>query len=212
MIKKNSYREIEVAVDFLSKGKIVIFPTDTVYGLGGDILNEVAIQRVFFAKGRDFSKPLAAHVANLQQIEMVAETDNPLFFKLFDFFLPGPLAVILPKKNLVPNLVTSGLSSISIRFPDCFEAIELARLLGRPLAATSANHAGLPAPIDDEEIEPSLAKKVSFILRRGSTLYKKESTIIDLSYEKPKILRVGAIPLEEIEKVLGIRLKIVNTR
>lgn len=209
MVKKDFYREIKIAVDFLKKGKIIIFPTDTVYGVGGDILNEVAIQRVFIAKGREFSKPLAAHVANLEQIEMVGEANSPYFFKLFDVFLPGPLAVILPKKNVVPNLVTSGLSTISIRFPDCYEAVELAKLLGRPLAATSANPTGLPAPIDEKGIESALANKVNFILKRGSTLYKKESTIIDLSFEKPIIRRVGAIPVEEIENVLGIKLNII---
>lgn len=209
MVKKYFYREVEIAVDLLNKGKIIIFPTDTVYGVGGDILNEVAIQKVYIAKGRDFSKPLAAHVANLEQIEMIGETHNPYFFKLFDAFLPGPLAIILPKKNLVSNLVTGGLSTVSIRFPNCYEAVELSRLFGRPLAATSANPSGLPAPIDDVEIEPTLIKKVSFILKRGSTLYKKESTIIDLSFAKPIIRRVGAIPIEKIEKVLGMKLNIV---
>ncbi|MGQ9819324.1 MAG: L-threonylcarbamoyladenylate synthase [Candidatus Kapaibacteriales bacterium] len=209
MVNKIFYREVEEAADLLKQGKIIIFPTDTVYGIGGDILNESAVQKIFLVKGRDFRKPLATHVANWEQIEMVAETDNPYFYKLFDVFLPGPLAVILPKKSLVPNLVTSGLSTVSIRFPNCFEAIELARLLGRPLAATSANPSGLSSPIDEEEINPNLAKEVSFVIKRGTTLYKKESTIVDLSYEKPIIRRIGAIPIEKIEKVLGLKIDFI---
>lgn len=206
------YKQIEIAVEKLKQGEIIIFPTDTVYGVGCDISNENAIRKVFLAKGRDFRKPLAAHVANFEQIEMVAYTEHPLFLKLYEAFLPGPLAIILPKKDFVSDLVTGGFPTISIRFPDCFESIELARMLGRPLSATSANPSGLPAPSDSCDIDTEFVEKVSFVIDSGKTKYQIESTIIDLTFEKPTIRRVGVISVNNIEKLLGIHLEILQLK
>lgn len=197
---------IKVAAEVLQQGGIVGFPTETVYGIGCDILNPSAVEKIFQLKKREKSKPLAAHVGSFDQIEMVADTNVEFFDKLYENFLPGPLAVILPKKELVDNVVTCGLNTISIRFPDCTEAIELALALGRPVAATSANLSGQPSAIHHSDVQKYFPNELDFIVEGGFTKYRKESTIIDLTTSPPKILRVGVIPKEEIEKIIRIKL------
>lgn len=212
MTRDNLKDQIELAVSYLLQGRLIIFPTDTVYGIGCDMYNSEAVKNIFLAKGREFGKPLTAHVGTIEQIQMVAKTENTLFAKLYEAFLPGPLAIILPKKSQVSNLVSGDLDTISIRFPDCSVSIELAKLLGRPITATSANLSGCPAPIDVADISKELFKKVEFIISLGKTKYQKESTIIDLTLENPTIRRVGAVPVEKLEKVLGSKVDIINRK
>jgi L-threonylcarbamoyladenylate synthase len=197
---------IEVAIEILKKGGVIGFPTETVYGIGCDINNLAAVNKIFELKGRERTKPLAAHVGSIEQIEMVAETNIRFFEKLSKEFLPGPLALILPKKPIVDNVVTCGFNTISIRFPDCKEAIALALGLGRPIAATSANLSSKPSAIHHNEVKNYFGDALDYIIEAGVTKYRKESTIIDLCADPPKVLRVGAIPVERIEKVIGIEL------
>ncbi|MCX7909222.1 MAG: L-threonylcarbamoyladenylate synthase [Ignavibacteria bacterium] len=194
--------EIQLAVEVLRKGGIIAFPTETVYGVGCDIFNVKAVEKVFELKKREKTKPLAAHVGSLEQIQMVSNTDVKYFNILYEKFLPGPLAIILPKLPIVDSAVTCGLDTISIRFPDCKEAIELALGLGRPIAATSANISGYPSAIHHSDVEKYFPSELDFIVRGGLTKYQKESTIIDLTQNPPVILREGAIPKQVIEDIL----------
>lgn len=193
---------ISFAIKLLKKGKIIAFPTDTVYGIGCDIFNYDAIMKIYEIKKRDAAKPLAAHVGSIEQIKMVAVTDVKYFEILCEKFLPGPLAMILPKLPSVNKIVTSGLDTISVRFPDCVEAIDLALGLGNPIAATSANLSGMPSAIHHDDVINNFQDNVDYILKAGTTKYKKESTIVDLTQEPPKILREGVISKIEIEQVL----------
>lgn len=196
---------LQNAIEILKKGGIIAFPTDTVYGIGCDIFNIEAVEKIFELKKRERTKPLAAHVGSLEQIQLVAETSVPYFDILFEKFLPGPLAIILPKKPIVDNKVTCGLDTISIRFPDCFEAIELALGLGRPIAATSANLSGQASAIHHSDVERFFPTEIDFIVAAGVTKYKKESTIVDLTQNPPKILRRGALPAEELSKIVPLQ-------
>ncbi|ROL57859.1 threonylcarbamoyl-AMP synthase [Bacteroidetes/Chlorobi group bacterium Naka2016] len=198
--------ELNYVVDILLQGGIVGFPTETVYGIGCDIFNLSAVEKIFDLKKRDKTKPLAAHVGSFEQIEMVANTNVKFFETLYKKFLPGPLAIILPKKPIVDSVVTCGLETISIRFPDCKEAVELALGLGRPIAATSANLSGQPSAVHHEDVLKYFPDCLDFVVQSGFTKYRKESTIINLTVSPPKILRQGAIPIEEIEKVLQVKL------
>lgn len=200
---------ISKAVEILKQGGIVAFPTDTVYGIGCDIFNATAAKKIFSIKQRESTKPLAAHVGSLEQIGQIADTSHTLFPLLSGKFLPGPLAIILPKKEIIPDEITSGLKSISVRFPNCREAIEMALQLGRPIAATSANISGLPSAIHHTEVKNYFGEKVDLTIEGGFTKFKKESTIIDLTGEEPLIRRVGYIEPETIEQEIGIKIKVL---
>ncbi len=205
----NVNEKISQAVEILKQGGIVAFPTDTVYGIGCDIFNTTAAKKIFSLKQRETTKPLAAHVGSFEQIEKIANISHTLFPFLFEKFLPGPLAIILPKKEIIADEITSGLKSISIRFPSCREAIELALQLGRPIAATSANISGLPSAIHHTEVKKYFEGKVDFIIEGGFTKFKKESTIIDLTSGEPLIRRVGYLAPETIEQKIGIKIKVL---
>ncbi len=194
--------DVSLAIDLLKKGGVVAFPTDTVYGIGCDIFNLSAIKRIYEIKKRDASKPLAAHVGSIEQIKMVAITNVQYFDVLCQKFLPGPLAIVLPKLQTVSNIVTSGMDTISIRFPDCSEAIDLALGLGNPIAATSANLSGMPSAVHHIEVINYFKDSVDFVIKAGTTKFKKESTIVDLTQTPPKILREGVISKIEIEQIL----------
>jgi L-threonylcarbamoyladenylate synthase len=193
----NNPVNLQKSVDALKAGEPIAFPTETVYGLGADIYNIDACRKVFEIKDRSFDKPLAAHISNLDMANEVGFLDER-FFKLAQRFLPGPLAIIIHKKSCVPDLVTSGFSTISIRFPDDINAINLIEAFGKPIAATSANISGKASSIDGNSAVQQLNGKVSIIINEGFTKYKIESTIITLAETKPKILRVGAIKTEDI--------------
>lgn len=200
---------ISKAVEILKQGGIVAFPTDTVYGIGCNIFNTTAAEKIFSIKQREATKPLAAHVGSSEQILNIANVSHPLFSLLSEKFLPGPLAIILPKKDIIDDKITSGLKSISIRFPNCREAIELALQLGKPIAATSANLSGLPSAIHHSEVTKYFGKTVDFIVEGGFTKFRKESTIIDLTNEDPLIRRVGYLTPETIEQAIGMKIKVL---
>ncbi len=199
--------KIEVAIEILKNGGIVAFPTETVYGVGCDIFNPDAVEKVFELKKREKTKPLAAHVGSLEQIQLVSNTSIKYFDILFEKFLPGPLAIILPKKPIVDSVVTCGFETISIRFPDCTEAIELALGFGRPIAATSANLSGMPSAIHHEDVIKYLQLEPNQIIASGYTKYRQESTILDLTQNPPKMLRQGPIGPRQIEDALKIKIQ-----
>lgn len=184
----------------IKKGELVAFPTETVYGLGADGLNEAACKKIFAAKGRPSDKPLSLHVSSLEMVEQVAKISAQAR-KLFEAFCPGALTIILPKNKIVPDFVT-GKSSVGIRIPANDVALRLIRLSGVPIAAPSANLSGKTPPKTAQEVFENLSGRVEVILDGGQCQFGISSTIIDLTGSEPKILRHGAISEEKIWEVL----------
>ena len=189
------------AAEFIKRGELVAFPTETVYGLGADGLNIEACRKIFTAKGRPSDKPLSLHVASLEMVEQVAQVSAQAE-KLFERFCPGALTIILPKNKIVPDFVTSGRASVGIRFPANDVALSLIRLSGKPIAAPSANLSNLPPPKTAREVLENLSGRVEIILDGGQCEFGISSTIIDLTTSEPKILRHGAIADKKILEVL----------
>ena len=185
----------------IKRGELVAFPTETVYGLGADGLNVEACRKIFIAKGRASDKPLSLHVASLEMAERIAKITAQAE-KLFKMFCPGALTIILPKNKIVPDFVTSGKSSVGIRFPANDVALSLIRLAGVPIAAPSANLSGKMPPKTAQEVFDNLSEKIPLILDGGQCEFGISSTIIDLTASTPQILRHGAISAEKILEVL----------
>ena len=190
-----------LAAEFIKRGEIIAFPTETVYGLGANGLNVDACRKIFVAKGRPIDKPLSLHVASLEMVERVAKIDSTAE-KLFATFCPGALTIILQKNKIVPDFVTGGKSSVGIRFPANDVALALIRLSDCPIAAPSANLSGKNPPKTAQEVFDNLSGRVEIILDGGACEFGISSTIIDLTTAEPKILRHGAIPAEKILEVL----------
>lgn len=192
--------DIQLAAKLLEKGSLVAIPTETVYGLAANGLNEMAVAKIFKAKNRPYFDPLILHVANLDMAQQVAEFST-LALKLAEQFWPGPLTLILPKKKIVPSLVTSGLDSVAVRIPANEIALSLIVACGFPLAAPSANPFGYLSPTTSEHVVNNLGKKIDYILEGGTTKIGIESTIVDLTQE-PKILRLGGLEVTKLQSVL----------
>ena len=189
---------------YIMAGALVAFPTETVYGLGANGLNEKACREIYKVKGRAENKPLTLHVASFEQAEELAEF-SPAAEKLFAEFMPGPLTMILPKKSIVPDFVTAGTKSVGIRFPANEIAQALIKISGKPIAAPSANISGKPAPVTAQEVLENLGEKVPLILDGGRCEVGISSTVLDMTAE-PRILRRGKISAEEIGKILGVEV------
>ena len=190
-----------LAAEMINRGEIVAFPTETVYGLGANGLNIDACRKIFAAKGRPTDKPLSLHVASLEMVDLVAKIDSTAE-KLFKTFCPGALTIILPKNKIVPDFVTCGKSSVGIRFPANDVALGLIRLANVPIAAPSANLSGKTPPKSAQDVFDNLNGKIPLILDGGTCKFGISSTIIDLTGEKPKILRHGAISAEKLLEVV----------
>ncbi len=187
----------------LESGKPVAIPTETVYGLAANALNEKAVTRVFEVKNRPSFDPLIVHLANQDGLPELCSTIPNSFYKLYEAFCPGPLTFILPKSDKIPDLVTAGNPTVGIRFPDHPLTQELLSSLKFPLAAPSANPFGYVSPTTAKHVEQQLGDKIDYILDGGPCRVGLESTIIDLSTNSLAILRLGGLSLEEIEAVAG---------
>jgi len=203
--EKDYRNAINIAVEYLSNSLPIVFPTETVYGLGAGIDNPKAIKTIYKIKNRDGNKPLAAHISNLYQVEELADSTPNNFYILAEKFLPGPLAVILKKKSGLFDESVCGMDTISFRYPDCELALRIINEYGKPISATSVNISGQPSIIDTNSINEALINSLPLIIDQGITKYKGESTIISL-VDEPKILRVGVIPIKDIEMVLNYKL------
>jgi L-threonylcarbamoyladenylate synthase len=201
--------DIRLAAEALRRGLLVAFPTETVYGLGADAFNQTALACVFAAKGRPHFDPLIIHIAALDILDRLADISalNPELREtaaiLTARLWPGPLTLILPKRPAVPDLATSGLSTVAVRFPDHPVAQALIRLSTGALAAPSANLFGRLSPVRMEHVRDQLGKKVDFIIDGGRTTLGVESTVLDLSGGIPRILRPGGVSRESIEALIG---------
>ncbi len=193
---------IERAAKLLYDGEIVVFPTETVYGLGADAFQPAALERIFVAKKRPFSDPLIVHIADEHDLELLTTTIPTEAKRLAQEFWPGPLTLILPKGPRVPYLVTAGLETVAIRMPRHTVALALISALGSPIAAPSANRFMHVSPTTAHHVFADLSGQVPLILDAGPCEIGVESTVLDLCSEKPRILRPGGISLEALRTVL----------
>lgn len=191
-----------IAARFIQHGEIVAFPTETVYGLGANIFNEGAIEKIFLAKGRPADNPLIAHIYDISQLEQITSGIPGDARKLIEAFFPGPLTLIMPKNERVPSVATSGLKTIGARMPKDPIARQFLRACGMPVVAPSANLSGRPSPTTWQAVRADLDGRISCILKGDQTKVGLESTVVDCTGTKPFILRAGAVTLEELLKVM----------
>ena len=194
----------------LRAGELVAVPTETVYGLAGNALDARACRKIFTAKGRPTQDPLIVHLHSLAQLDDVAEA-NPAALKLARKFWPGPLTIVLPKKPLVPSIVSAGLPSVAVRMPSHPLFRRLLKLSGVPLAAPSANRFGYVSPTTAEHVRAGLGGKINYILDGGPCAVGLESTIVDLrDPDAPRLLRPGAITRAALERTLGKKVRVAH--
>jgi L-threonylcarbamoyladenylate synthase len=209
MIRAVDDASLEYAADILRRGGLVAFPTETVYGLGGDARNVPALARIFEVKGRPRFDPLIIHIAALDALEEAADLSllppraRARVYALAGKLWPGPLTMILPKRKAIPDLATSGLATAAIRLPDHPAARRLILLSKGPVAAPSANPFGFLSPTRARHVEEQLGDRVDLILDGGPCRVGLESTVLDMTCDPPRILRQGGAPGELIEGIIG---------
>lgn len=203
---KNNYNksDLKYAANLINKGELVLFPTETVYGIGADGLNENAVKNIFLAKGRKQDNPLILHVSSIDMIKNITEYITPLEMKLIEHFFPGPLTIILKKNNKVPNIVTGNLDTVGIRMPENIIAHDLIELSNTPIAAPSANISGKPSGTNIDDIFEELNNKVSCIIDGGNTKIGLESTVVKVINDEIHILRPGKITEYDLEKIAKV--------
>lgn len=197
----NIEEQIAAAAQHIRQGNLVGFPTETVYGLGANAFNPYAVTKIFELKERPSFDPLIVHIADLKDLENLTASHDERIYKLAEKFWPGPLTIILPKSELVPDIVTSGLPTVGIRMPNHSAALELIRQANCPIAAPSANKFGQVSPTQAQHVRKQLPD-VDFLIDGGQTTVGIESTIIRLNEKGFEILRHGIITQEEIEQVI----------
>jgi L-threonylcarbamoyladenylate synthase len=194
---------IEQAATVIRRGGLVAFPTETVYGLGADALNEQAIQRIFKAKGRPVDNPLIIHVGHRSDVERVAEEINDKAWQLIDQFWPGPLTLVLKRKAEVPAAVSAALPTVAVRMPNNAIALALIRAAQTPIAAPSANRSGRPSPTSAAHVMADLGGRIDLILDGGATDIGIESAVLDVTTDVPILLRPGWITEAQIAAITG---------
>ena len=200
--KRYGIDELEQAAIALRSGAIIAFPTETVYGLGANAFDPLAIARVFDAKGRPQDNPLIVHVSDASMLHQVASHVPDAAQALIQRFWPGPLTLILPKSEIIPSSVTAGLSTVAVRMPNDPVAIELIRLANVPVVAPSANLSGRPSGTTWQAVAEDLDDKIDGIVCGPATRIGLESTVLDVLHNPPRILRHGAIDIAMLKKML----------
>ncbi|MFR4438376.1 MAG: L-threonylcarbamoyladenylate synthase [Hungatella sp.] len=195
--------DLAEAAGILRQGGLVAFPTETVYGLGANALNEEAAKKIYAAKGRPSDNPLIAHVADFETVELLAKEISEAGKKLMEAYWPGPLTLVFPKSEIVPYGTTGGLETVAIRMPKDEVARTLIRLAGVPVAAPSANTSGRPSPTTADHVYQDMNGKIEMLVDGGPVGIGLESTIVDVSGDVPVMLRPGAITLEMLRETLG---------
>lgn len=194
--------DVAVAADFIRRGWPVAFPTETVFGLGASVYDEVAIRRIYEAKGRPSSNPLIAHVVDPDEIRKLAASIPDTAQRLIEVFFPGPLTIVLKRAEDVPDVATAGLATIAVRMPDHPIASELIRAVGTPLVAPSANRSGRPSPTTWEAVREDLDGRIACILIGERSRSGLESTVIDCSDDVPVLLRPGSISIDALRRII----------
>ena len=193
----------EIAADIIKQGGLVAIPTETVYGLGADGLNEAAVAKIFEAKGRPQDNPLILHISGPQEIERYCHHIPQAAYDLAEKFWPGPLTMVLPARSNVPKRTTGGLSTVAVRCPDSAVTREIIRMAGVPLAAPSANISGKPSTTTADHVRHDHDGRIDAIVDGGECRVGVESTIVDLTECRPRLLRPGGITPEQLLEVLG---------
>ncbi|MBM6762001.1 L-threonylcarbamoyladenylate synthase [Megamonas hypermegale] len=206
LVKINSIKDeaLTKAAEFIKNGGLVAFPTETVYGLGGDGLNSEAASKIYKAKGRPSDNPLILHINDQKMLHKIVNDVNSMAKKIMTAFCPGPITLILPKSDIVPSSVTGGLNTVAVRMPDNDIARELIRLSNTPIAAPSANISGRPSPTTAQAVYNDLHDRIDMILDGGACHFGVESTIVDCTEDVPIILRPGAITKEMLEELFPV--------
>lgn len=198
----NSKEVLSKASKVIRAGGLVVFPTETVYGLGADVFNEEALGKIFSAKGRPGDNPLIVHIGGQGQLKLLTDFVSPIQQKIIDNFWPGPLTIIFPKKNTISNIVSGGRQSIAIRMPSLPLSRALIEESGVPIAAPSANISGRPSSTTGGDAYADLLGRVNMIIDAGQSNIGVESTVIRVTDESVSILRPGAVTKEMLEKVV----------
>lgn len=206
LIKINSIDDeaLKRAGQCIKDGGLVAFPTETVYGLGGDGLNEVAAKNIYLAKGRPSDNPLILHINDQKMLSRIVSKVTPMAKKIMTAFCPGPITIILPKSDIVPKAVTGGLDTIAVRMPDNDIARALIKYADTPIAAPSANISGRPSPTTAQAVYKDLQSRIDMVLDGGACQFGVESTIVDCTEDIPIILRPGAITKEMLEEIFPV--------
>ena len=202
-LSANDPKTADTAANIIRNGGLVAIPTETVYGLGANGLDEQAVIKIFEAKGRPQDNPLILHIAGPEQIEQFCHHIPQSAYDLAEKFWPGPLTIVLPAKDVVPKRTTGGLSTVAVRCPDNKVTREIIRLSGVPIAAPSANISGKPSTTTAKHVKYDHDGRIDAIVDGGSCRVGVESTIVDLSGEKPRLLRPGGISPEQLAEILG---------
>lgn len=202
---------ISEAAEILKGGGLVAFPTETVYGLGGNGLDKEAAKKIYAAKGRPSDNPLILHVSSIEEVYPLVKALPEKAKKLMEAFWPGPLTLVLPKSDIVPKESTGGLETVALRSPENALTLDLIRACGFPIAGPSANLSGRPSPTEASHVFEDLGGRIEGILEDGAVGIGVESTIVDLSENCPTLLRPGAITPEDLEELLGEKLAIDPT-
>ena len=203
-VENNSeYIKLEAAANTIRNGGLVLFPTETVYGLGADGLNPDAVRKIYEAKGRKSDNPLILHISNIEMLGRIAKNITDVEFKLMNAFWPGPFTIILNKTDIVPDIVSAGLDTVGIRMPSNEIAQNLIKFADTPIAAPSANISGRPSGTNIDDIYQEFADKVDYFVDGGECNIGVESTVVRVINDVPHILRPGKITAEDIKNVAG---------
>ena len=201
--KRIDLAKIKIAAEEIKKGNLVAFPTETVYGLGADVLNEKAVAKIFKAKGRPFNDPLIVHIADVKELNRLSKHVPPVALKLAKVFWPGPLTLVLKKSELVSDIITADLDTVAIRMPADNIALSLIREAQTPIVAPSANIFGRTSPTNAQHVEDDLGGKIEMIIDGGKTKVGVESTVLEITAKPVQMLRAGGVSVEQLKEVIG---------
>ena len=207
LIKKSSPESIETAAQIILSGGLVAFPTETVYGLGANALSKESCVKIFEAKKRPFFDPLICHVSSIEMVERISYADDNAL-SVFEKFSPGPVTVVMKKKEVIPPIVTSGMDTVAVRIPMHETALALIKSSDVPIAAPSANPFGFLSPTEAVHVSDSLDGRIDMIIDGGKCSVGVESTIISFNEGKLLVLRPGGIGIEELQDILKIKAEI----
>lgn len=197
---KNVGQDIDIASKEIKEGKLVVFPTETVYGIGASAFNSEAVENIFKAKNRPADNPLIVHISNMEMLKDVAESVNDIERKIMEKFWPGPISIVLKKNKKVPDVVTANLDTVSVRMPDNSLALNLIEKAG-PIAAPSANVSGKPSGTNIDDIYSELSPHVSYFIDGGNSNIGIESTVVKVDGGKVIILRPGYVTMEDLKSI-----------
>lgn len=198
---KLDYEELKIPAKIIKEGGIVIFPTETVYGIGTNGLNKEAIKKLYEVKQRPLNKPISLLVSNIEMVNQVAKNISKLEYKIMQNFFPGPLTIILEKKDIVPDILTANTNTVGIRMPSGEIARKLIEYAGIPIATPSANISGKPSGTNIKDIQKDFAGKVDCLIDNGESKLGIPSTIIRVINNEVHILRQGSISMEQINAI-----------